>query len=260
MSTIFIEEINELIKQQPTTDISYKIQFNGETYTHNEHAVYPSASTIKVPISIINLQRHFHDYEDITLKVGKKVGGCGVLHTLQSVKRLTLWDTIVLSIIISDNTASNMLIDNLGIDRINEGFTALGLHDTTLARNYYDTTGINEGKRNATSAADMFTSLEYVIKENDVLPEDIRKDFYEVMKKQQINDRVGGFFNIDEDDAQEFIASKTGSVTALEHDFGIIQKNGKQIVFSILSNNWPSNQEGKYFLNEVGKIFKKYMQ
>lgn len=65
-----------------------------------------------------------------------------------------------------------MLIDNAGIERINEGFTALGLHDTTLIRNYYDTTGINEGKRNATSAADMFASMQYVIKENDVLPEE----------------------------------------------------------------------------------------
>src|SRR5690625_5248011 len=125
MIQMFIDEIKELVKAQPTTDISYKIEFEGETYVHNEHKVYPSASTIKVPISIINLQQHFHDYEEVSLAVGGKVGGCGVLHTLQSVKRLTLWDTIVLSIIVSDNTASNMLIDNIGIDRINEGFTAL---------------------------------------------------------------------------------------------------------------------------------------
>jgi Beta-lactamase class A len=156
---MFKDEIQALIERQPTKDISYKIEFDNQIYVHREHAVYPSASTIKVPIALINLQQHFHNYEDISLTVGKKVGGCGVLHTLESVKRLTLWDTIVLAIIISDNTASNMLIDNIGIDRINEGFTALGLHDTTLARNYYDTTGINEGKRNATSAADMFTSM-----------------------------------------------------------------------------------------------------
>lgn len=256
---MFKDEIQALIERQPTKDISYKIEFDNQIYVHREHAVYPSASTIKVPIALINLQQHFHNYEDISLTVGKKVGGCGVLHTLESVKRLTLWDTIVLAIIISDNTASNMLIDNIGIDRINEGFTALGLHDTTLARNYYDTTGINEGKRNATSAADMFTSMKYVIQENDVLPEDIRQNFFDVMKKQQINDRTGGFFNIDEDHEAEFIASKTGSVTALEHEFGMIQLNGKQLIFSIFSNNWPTNQEGKYFLNEMGKIFKKYM-
>lgn len=256
---MFIDEIKALVERQPTSDISYKIQFEDQVYVHNEHVVYPSASTIKVPISIINLQQHFHNYEDTLLTVGKKVGGCGVLHTLQDVKRLTLWDTIVLSTIVSDNTAANMLIDNVGIDRINEGFTALGLHDTTLARNYYDTAGIKDGKRNATSAADMFTSMQYVIKKNDVLEENVRKNFYDVMKKQQINDRVGGCFNIDEDDDAEFIASKTGSVTALEHEFGIIQQNGKQLIFSIFSNHWPSNQEGKYFLNDMGKIFKKYM-
>ena len=105
----------------------------------------------------------------------------------------------------------------------------------------------------------MFTSMQYVIQENDVLPEDIRKDFFEVMKKQQINDRIGGFFNIDEDHEDEFIASKTGSVTALEHEFGMIQQNGKQLIFSVFSDNWPSNQEGKHFLNDLGKIFKKYM-
>src|SRR5699024_8513775 len=136
MDIMFIDEINALTEQQPTKDISYKIQFDNKVYVHNEHQVYPSASTIKVPISIINMQHHCHSYEDISLTVGEQVVACGVLHTLQSVKRLTLWDTIVLSIIISDNTASNMLIDNIGIERINEGFMALGLHDTTLARNY----------------------------------------------------------------------------------------------------------------------------
>lgn len=83
------------------------------------------------------------------------------------------------------------------------------------------------------------------------------------MKKQQINDRVGGFFNIDEDHEAEFIASKTGSVTALEHEFGMIQLNGKQLLFSVFSKETsdvlPSNQEGKHFLNEMGKVFKKYM-
>src|SRR5699024_792427 len=256
---MFIDEIKALVERQPTSDISYKIQFEDQVYVHNEHVVYPSASTTKVPISIINLQQHFHNYEDTLLTVGKKVGGSGVLHTLQDVKRLTLCDTMVLSTTVSDNTPANMLIDNVGIERINAAFTPRGRHDTTVARNYYDTAGIKDGKRNATSAADMFTSMQYVIKENDVLAENVRKNFYDVMKKQQINDRDGGCFNIDEDDDAEFIASKTCSVTAMEHEFGIIQQNVKQLIFSIFSNHWPSNQESKYFLNDMGKIFKKYM-
>ena len=53
---MFIDEIKALVERQPTSDISYKIQFEDQVYVHNEHVVYPSASTIKVPISIINLQ------------------------------------------------------------------------------------------------------------------------------------------------------------------------------------------------------------
>lgn len=255
---MFIDEINTLIEQQETDDISYKIEFNGEIYSRSEEKQYRSASTIKVPISVINLREHVNDYQKIKLKVGKKVGGSGVIHTLKDVDELSLWDTIVLSNIVSDNSTSNMLMNHVGFERLKEGFESLGLHHSMAGLNYYDFEAAEAGRKNLASAGDMFKIIKDLSVDSGILPETLRKDFFDVLKMQQFNDRVGGYIKIDEEKG-EYIASKTGTVDGLEHEFGVIFKNEKKIIFSIFSNGWIENQDGQHFLNEIGKIFNKYL-
>lgn len=230
-TSMFIEDIDTLIERQPTSNISYKIQFDGDTYTRNPNQQFRSASTIKVPISVVNLQHHIDDYKDIKLKVGKNVGGSGVLHTLRDIEALSLWDTIVLSIIVSDNTASNMLMNHIGFEALSTGFSDLGLKNSVAGLNYYDFEAAAEGKKNLSTSGDMFKSIQSLDINSNVLPDNIRKDLFDVLKSQQFNDRVGGYIEIDEEKG-EFIASKTGSVDGLEHEFGIIYKNGKKLTFS----------------------------
>lgn len=255
---MFIEEIEELIKRQPGVTISYKIQFQDEVFSRCEDKQYRSASTIKVPISIVCLQQNIEDYEDIKLKVGKKVGGSGVMHTLKDMDELSLWDTVVLSNIVSDNSTSNMLMNHVGFEKLKTGFEELGLKNSVAGLNYYDFEAAKNGKRNSASAGDMFRVMKLLKEDSGILPKDMRESFFDVLKSQQFNERVGGYIGIDEENG-EYIASKTGTVEGMEHEYGVIYKNGRTLIFSIFTDGWEENQDGVYFLNQMGKIFNKYL-
>lgn len=70
--------------------------------------------------------------EPLTLKQGDAVTGSGVLMFFDTPLRLTLKDVLTMMVIVSDNTATNLAIDRLGIDAINERIAWMGLKDTHL--------------------------------------------------------------------------------------------------------------------------------
>ena len=72
--------------------------------------------------------------ETLPLRDQDKVSGSGVLSDLSAGLRLSLRDLCQLTIVLSDNTATNMLIDRLGMDAINARIAALGLMHTRLQR------------------------------------------------------------------------------------------------------------------------------
>ena len=98
----------------------------------------PTASTIKVAVM---LEAH-HQAADgrlpmdatFTLRNADKVGGSGVLNGLHEGLTFTTADLIHLMIVLSDNTATNLLIERLGTARVNERLESYGIHDTKLFR------------------------------------------------------------------------------------------------------------------------------
>ena len=99
---------------------------------------FPTASTIKVAVM---LEAH-HQAADgrlpmdaaFTLRNADKVGGSGVLNGLHEGVSLTTADLVHLMIVLSDNTATNMLIERLGTARVNARLESYGIHDTKLFR------------------------------------------------------------------------------------------------------------------------------
>ena len=152
-----------------------------------------------------------------------------------------------------------MVIDNIGIEKLNEYYQEFGLSDTYLRGKYYDFENTNR-RSSTVTADDLYKVMELLTKENDVFPSHLREKMMGIMKRQQFNDRVGAFLLNQDDGKKEFyIASKTGSVNNLEHDFGVISYNGKQVTFSVLSDGWNSNIEARQFMMTLGTIFQKYL-
>ena len=102
--------------------------------------VYFAASVIKIPLAMTL----FADAAagllalDELVPVGARVDGSGVLRDLRAVEPMTLRDLAALAITVSDNTATNRLIERIGVDRVNERLDDWGCPRTRLQRAMFD--------------------------------------------------------------------------------------------------------------------------
>ena len=111
---------------------------NGEEIAHNADVRFPTASTIKTAVMV----EAYHQAADnklpldtvVTLTEADKVGGSGVLHLMGPGLRLTVADLVHLMIVLSDNTATNLLVTRLGTARIDERLVGYGLKETKIFR------------------------------------------------------------------------------------------------------------------------------
>lgn len=123
--------------------ISMRNLASGETLSLRGHETFPTASLIKVPI-LVTLLDEVHQGrmaldERTTMIARDRVGGSGVIKHLGSGIPLTLEDLAWLMITLSDNTATNLLLDKLDIRTVGAKMEALGLphskvHSKTFRR------------------------------------------------------------------------------------------------------------------------------
>jgi len=97
---------------------------------------FPAASSIKVFVLLSLLQQAARGQMDLSQRAeldhGARTLGSGVLLHLDAGLRPTLWDLAVLMMMVSDNTATNLLLDRLGVDAVNESIRSAGLENTRL--------------------------------------------------------------------------------------------------------------------------------
>ncbi len=113
---------------------------SGETLAVNGDTRFPTASTIKTAVMLEAWQQvadetlTLRSDTVIPLRDADKVGGAGVLRGMRAGLALTVADLIHLMIVLSDNTATNMLVERLGSARINAGLDRYGLKNTRIFR------------------------------------------------------------------------------------------------------------------------------
>ena len=110
----------------------------GEEIAHNADVRFPTASTIKTAVMV----EAYHQAADgrlpldtlIPLNDSDKVGGSGVLNGMSTSAKLTVADLIHLMIVVSDNTATNLLVSRLGTQQIDQRLVSYGLKNTKIFR------------------------------------------------------------------------------------------------------------------------------
>jgi len=122
-------------------------------YEHAADDEFPSASVIKVPLLMALYADAAEGRIDLgeRVAVGASVDGSGVLRYLADVREMTLRDLAMLAIIVSDNTATNRLIDRFGLERVNDRLAAWGCSRTRLRRKMYDFDAAAKGSENVTT-------------------------------------------------------------------------------------------------------------
>ena len=119
--------------------------------------VFSSASVIKVPILIAVLdyvERHGRSLDEVIVITNENRVDFSVI-TEQQLNESTLYELLVWMIITSDNTATNVLIDTIGMEELNGYFRKIGLTHTTVQRKMMDFARLESGFDNVTTARDM---------------------------------------------------------------------------------------------------------
>ena len=214
-------------------------------------SVYSSASIIKLPILWTFFELVDHGIVDPltwwSLADGDRVDGTGVLRYLQADAHLTLLDLATLMTVVSDNTATNALIDRLGVATIQAAIDRLGLTDTRLGRRMFDFEARARGLENLTTARDMARLLGRFYR-GEGLSAASHQRACAILRGQQFN--AGLPARLPEGAT---VAHKTGNLPGLLHDAGWIEHERGAAIVVALSDRLANDGDGAAALAVVGE-------
>lgn len=188
---------------------------------YNEMMPVRAASVIKIPI-MVEAFRAFEagelDPSELHVLRGmEKMPSCGALNRMHDGLAVTMRDLVELMIVLSDNTATNILIDRLGIDRVNATMAALGMKQTVLRRKLFDAAGHAAGVENTVCAKEIGILLEKMYRGELVSPA-ASAEMLEILKNQKLNGKMPFYLK-----PQGVVcAHKTGEDDGITHDVGIV--------------------------------------
>ena len=232
--------------------VSFLDLTTGEKFSiHGDRSVH-SASTIKLLIMAELMSRvqsgSLSLDQKIVITPEMKTGGDGILKELEPGHSFTLKEIMTLMIIVSDNQATKILIDLLGMDAINARGKALGLAQTVLGRKMMDSEARKQGRDNYISSNDM-TSILKSIHEGTLIDAKYSNIMLDVLMRQQQNGRLQLYL------PEELpIAHKCGDLDCLENDGGIIYAENHPYILVVLTSAMPSNKEGREVIGHISKI------
>ena len=216
----------------------------------NKDGKIPAASLVKIPIMMAYQyaakDRKIDLAEKVELKSSQKTDGSGVLKTFKAGSVFSIDDIIYLMITQSDNTASNILIDTLGMDTLNRYFARMGLKNTNLSRKMMDFKARSAGIENYTTAGDMALSLEKLYSGRFInMP--VSKKCLRLLASQKINDRIPKKLPSD-----TVVAHKTGLENGICHDVGIVYTNKGNFLICVLTKHHnKSARDTKQLIQDI---------
>ena len=258
MASIPQESLEVLLAQHPGTVALTVERLDGEVLLDRAGTrVFPAASTIKVPLLIRALQHVQQGDLDLSqrfvVRAEDRVTGSGILRELGGDLQPTLRDLLTLMIVVSDNTATNLVIDRMGIDDVNAFLHEQALNDTELIGLLQlpeERGGARQraGEYNHTSARDMAKLLQKLAG-GALLSAELTKVALDIMTRQQHLDLIGRHVLTDEHGERLYrVASKSGALPGVRHDVGIVW-TPEPLIIAVLSEAGrdpryhPDNQE-----------------
>jgi beta-lactamase class A len=224
----------------------------------NPDKLFPSASLAKVPIMASCFLSAAGNKLDLESKVRllrrDKVAGSGVIKNLPDGSVFSVNELMTIMITKSDNTASNLLIDLLGRDYLNESFHKLGLRNTNLARKMMDFFSRKQGRENYTTARDMAFLLEEIYY-GRLINREYSRRCLEMLMAQRIRDRIPARLP-----PGTPVAHKTGLEYGVCHDAGIVfVPEGNFIICVLTRHNYKNSYPAKRFIARIaGKVYDFY--
>ena len=198
----------------------YKNLVTGDTLRFQDDMQLQAASVIKIPILIEAFSRlesgTISKADTFAIKKEDKLPSCGALFYMHDGLEVTLEDLYTLMIILSDNTATNILIKHMGIEQINKTLQQIGLKQTKINRLLFDSEQSALGVQNYISASEIGYLLEKMYLGELISPA-ASAEMLHILKNQRLNGKIPFFVPSGIE-----IAHKTGEDDGITHDVAII--------------------------------------
>jgi beta-lactamase class A len=235
----------------------------GETYSFNGDERVKTASTIKVAVMIEAFARVAEGRakwtDELVLTKAARYGGSGVLPELSDGLRLTLRDCVSLMMLVSDNTATNMVLDYLSTDAVNARMDALSFKQTRIMRRVGSGGESKEGKDpdnkrfglGATTPHEMVDILSKLDR-GEIISKAASKEMIDLMKREQARYAIGRTI-------ADPMASKYGALDHLRSCNAIVYSKRGKIAIGITVDdmpevNWSVDNPGYLLMSRLSLI------
>jgi beta-lactamase class A len=222
---------------------------DGHKYLLHANDVYPQASSIKICV-LAELYRQAQQgklklTELYTVNAADLVQDSDIMGGLTpGVTQITLRDLATMMVAVSDNSATNVLIDRVGMDNVNAFLAAQGLHDTKLRRKMMDLKAAAEGHENISTPNEMLTLLK-ALYNGDILNKEMTADFFKVLSTHK-----DSWIPRDLPDDLK-IANKPGALEGVRNDSGVIFVDKRPYILCVMTTYLRREREGEEAISNI---------
>ena len=239
----------------------------GETVAIDAQTPVQTASVIKMALMLQAYEQvkagKLKLSQPVVLTKENQVGGSGILYLMDPGLTLTLKDVISLMITLSDNTATNMLIDVVGLPPTNEMLARMGLKNTYFYKKVFkpadgpmppDQKKFGLGK---TTAEEMARVMESIYR-CDLGDRDLCTQMMYIMRNQQDRDMAPRYFRNDSIDGGYATADKIGALDAVRNDVALVYTLRGPVLISIFTydnadTQWTPDNEGERTIGRLAQ-------
>ena len=228
---------------------------SGEMFGINESLVFPQGSAIKIPVlmEVWKQAREGAFSLDDRRPVSKKVmvAGSGVLQFFSDGRsELSIRDLAVMMIWLSDNTATNILIDMVGKDRINTTMASLGCAQTKVQRRMIDEAASARDEENLSTPSDAVRIMK-ILFDGTFLDRKACDEMLEILKYPKSGDIKRGV------PSGVPIAFKPGGIAGVQTEWAIVFAERRPFAVAIMQN-YRSATDSSDPMKEIGAVLYDY--
>jgi beta-lactamase class A len=222
---------------------------DGHKYLLHANDVYPQASSIKICV-LAELYRQAQQGKlkltDLyTVNAADLVQDSDIMGGLTpGVTQITLRDLATMMVAVSDNSATNVLIDRVGMENVNAFLSAQGLRDTRLRRKMMDLKAAGEGRENISTPNEMAKLLQSLY-QGRILNKEMTDDFFKVLathKDSWIPRNLP-------DDLK--IADKPGALEGVRNDSGVIFVDKRPYILCVMTTYLRRERDGEEAISNI---------
>jgi beta-lactamase class A len=221
----------------------------GDHFFLHENEVFAQASSIKIAV-LAELYRQAQPGKlkltDLyTVQASDLAPDSDIMGGLTpGVTRITLRDLATMMVAVSDNSATNVLIDRVGMDNVNAMLDSLGLSHTRLRRKMMDLEAAKHGRENISTPREMMNLLEAIYRGKVLNPESTL-DFFKVLSTNKAS-------WIPRDlPAYVKVADKPGALEAVRNDSGIVFVEGRPYVICVMTSFLRNERDGEEAISKI---------